>query len=163
MTEALVAALNGIPHWLGTMALAATPIAELRGAIPAGIFGWEMTWWSAFIFAILGNLIPLIPLYFGLETLRKILGRIAPSLLGVLDRFIERSRKKLEKNYEKYGALGLCIFTAIPLPLTGLWSATVAAVALKIPFRFAAPAITLGVIIAGVIVTTLCLTGNMIF
>jgi uncharacterized membrane protein len=63
-----------------------------------------------------------------------------------------RTRKHSEI-VEKYEALGLMLFVAIPLPMTGAWSGCVAAYLLGIKFRYAFPAIVLGVGVAGVIVT----------
>jgi len=53
-------------------------------------------------------------------------------------------------NVEKYGALGLTLFTAVPLPTTGAWTACLLAILLFIPFRAAFIAITTGVVIAGI-------------
>jgi len=57
----------------------------------------------------------------------------------------------------------LFLFTALPLPLTGLWMATIAAVALKIPFKYAVAGIGLGIITAGLIVTGFTLSAEVWF
>ena len=49
--------------------------------------------------------------------------------------------------------LGLVILVAIPLPGTGAWTGALVAAVLDIRMRHAVPAIFLGVLIAGVIVT----------
>ncbi len=153
--DTIVGALGGVSEEVGVVILGAMPVAELRGAIPVGIEVWGLPVGVVFVLAVLGNLIPLIPLYFGLDALRNFVERWSPRLLGWLDRYIERSKRKMEKRYEVYGALALLLFTAIPFPLTGLYSATVASVALKVPFRVAGPAIVGGVLIAGVVMTIL--------
>ena len=53
----------------------------------------------------------------------------------------------------KYESLGLIIFVAIPAPVTGAWTGSVAAYLFKLPLRFAVPCIILGILIAGVVVT----------
>ncbi|PKL57316.1 MAG: ligand-binding protein SH3, partial [Methanomicrobiales archaeon HGW-Methanomicrobiales-5] len=53
---------------------------------------------------------------------------------------------------EKYETLGLILFVAIPLPMTGAWSGCVAAYLLGIKFVHAITAITIGVLVAGLIV-----------
>jgi uncharacterized membrane protein len=58
---------------------------------------------------------------------------------------------------EKYGALGLIPFVAIPLPVTGAWTACAVAFVFGIRFRYAFVAILAGVIIAGIIVTLSCM------
>lgn len=54
---------------------------------------------------------------------------------------------------EKFGAIGVMLFTALPLPTTGAYSACVAAIIFGIRFRYAFLAITAGVFIAAVIVS----------
>jgi uncharacterized membrane protein len=134
-----------------TFLAAMTPIFELRGAIPLGIhFGLNPL--TIFALAIVGNLIPIFPvLYFlekGTDLLRK-------TKLG--DRFFiwlfERTRKKSEI-VEKYEWWGLMLFVAIPLPGTGAWSGCVAAHVMGLnKFKSFFP-IALGVLIAGIIVST---------
>jgi uncharacterized membrane protein len=60
---------------------------------------------------------------------------------------------------QKYEALGLVIFVAIPLPITGAWSGVIAASLFKIRFRYAFISIVCGIICAGLIVTSLCALG----
>jgi uncharacterized membrane protein len=129
------------------------PIIELRGAIPFGIGLWDMNPYSAFGLAVLGNLVPFPFLYFGLRWVQKIFNRYIPCVSRFIDAQIDRAQKRVEEKYHRYGALALFLFTALPLPLTGLWTATLAAIALKIPFRYAAFSIIPGVLIAGVIVS----------
>jgi uncharacterized membrane protein len=60
---------------------------------------------------------------------------------------------------EKYERVGLVLFVAIPLPITGAWTGSIAAVLLGMSFKKAILSIFLGVLIAGVIVTCLTLLG----
>ena len=81
-----------------------------------------------------------------------------------MDRFFEKlfekARKRAGGKIEKYEALGLTLFVAIPLPVTGAWTGCVAAFIFGIPKRLAIPAIALGVTIAGAVVT-LVMTGTL--
>lgn len=155
MVEALVAWLGAWPPSMATALLSAIPIAELRVGIPTGVFAWQLSPLTALGWAVLGNCAPIIPLYFGLERLRAFAAKYLPWLVRPIDAALIRGEGKLRDQYAKYGAFALFLFTAIPLPLTGAWTATAAAVALKIPFRYGAPAIALGVLAAGFIVTFL--------
>ena len=82
--------------------------------------------------------------------------------IGFMDRFFDwifaRTRKR-SGALEKYGALGLVLFVAIPLPVTGAWTGSAAAFLFGIPFRKAFPLIVAGVAIAGAIVTVAVLAG----
>ncbi len=69
-----------------------------------------------------------------------------------------RTRRK-SASIEKYEALGLTIFVAIPLPVTGGWTGAMVAFLMGIPFWKAMLYILLGVMIAGVIMTALSLMG----
>ncbi len=163
MVDQIVQFLNQFPRELAVIILSALPITELRLSLPIALQVWHLSIPSAFIYSVIGNLIPLIPLYFGLNWLRLITQKYMPWATKFVDSSIARAEHKVKDDYAKYGAVALCIFTAIPLPLTGLWSAVLAAVALKIPFKYAAPSIALGVVIAGIVVTIITVSTRVAF
>ena len=66
--------------------------------------------------------------------------------------FRGRTAKQQEK-INRYGFFGLTIFVAIPLPMTGVWTGAAIAHLLGIRKRRAVPALALGTVIAGIIVT----------
>jgi uncharacterized membrane protein len=144
---------------IAVVATAAMPVAELRGAIPLGLaMGFSPL--KAYILAFAGNLIPIIPLLFLLQPVANKLRHIK-----IFERFFdwlfERTRRKA-RLVEKFEALGLILFVAIPLPITGAWTGCVAATLFKIRFRYAFFAIALGVVLAGLITLGLCLAGREI-
>jgi uncharacterized membrane protein len=153
MLAALVEMLRTLPPSLATVILSALPVTELRLSIPVAIHVWKLTPVAAFAFALLGNFLPFFPLYFGLDALRRLTQRHAPWLTRFIDGAIARAKGRVSKKYARYGAFALFLFTAIPLPLTGLWTATLAAVALKVPLRYALAGIGSGIVVAGVLVT----------
>ena len=51
------------------------------------------------------------------------------------------------------------LFVAIPLPFTGAWTGSIAAFLMGMKFNYSFLSIFCGVIIAGAIVTSLCLLG----
>jgi len=129
------------------------PIFELRGGIPCG-FVLQLVWWKTYLMAILGNLIPIVPVLFLLDPISSALRR----RMAVADRFFEwlftRTRRKTESGIRKYGLFfGLMIFVAIPLPATGAWTGCVAAFLFGMKFRSSFPSIALGVLIASIVVT----------
>jgi uncharacterized membrane protein len=147
-----------LPKEIAVIVIGALPIFELRGAIPLGFYlGLPII--KNFIFSILGNMLPIIPFMFLLSPVSNYL-RDFPLWKRFFDWLFERTKKKADV-VQKYEALGLAIFVAIPLPLTGAWSGAIAASLFKIRFRYAFPAIFLGVIGAGIIVTILCLLGKL--
>jgi uncharacterized membrane protein len=73
------------------------------------------------------------------------------------DWLFERTRRKARDKIEKYGAWGLFVLVAIPLPVTGGWTGALAAFLFGIEKKKAIPVICLGIMAAGVIVTLLTL------
>ncbi|MDD5552736.1 MAG: small multi-drug export protein, partial [Candidatus Omnitrophica bacterium] len=129
------------------------PVSELRGAIPLALsFGMPLG--KAFWLSVIGNIIPVVPALFLLEPVSNRLRRFRP-WARFFDWLFERTKKKAD-TIQKYEALGLCLFVAIPLPMTGAWSGVVAASLFKIKFRYAFISILAGVLLAGLIVSTLC-------
>jgi len=149
-----------MPGVLNILILAAMPVSELRGAIPVAICKYGYGPLAAYAVSVIGNMLPVIPLLFLLEPVSRRLRHI-----WLLDRFFtwlfERTRKK-SALIEKFEALGLILFVAIPLPMTGAWTGCIAASLFKIRFRYAFPAVLLGVLIAGIIVTSLTVAGQCV-
>lgn len=137
--------------------LAATPIGELRAAIPVAIKDLDLSWPLAFIVAYGGNLLPVPFILLLLDPASRLVSRVG-IFRRILEWIFDRSRRR-GGIVEKYGTIGLVLFVAIPLPVTGAWTGSIVAFLLGMEFKRAFPAIALGVFIAGVIVTTLTLLG----
>lgn len=137
--------------WM-TFFMAMLPVVELRGAIPFGVAA-GLHPLAAMYAAMLGNLFP-VP--FILLLLRRVFRwlRHFPRLGGLIDRLESRAHLKGRK-VRKYRTLGLVLLVAVPLPGTGAWTGALVADVLDIRMRTALPAIALGVVIAGVVVTAM--------
>lgn len=149
--------LKGIPGEWATIILAILPISELRGSIPVAL-ALGLSPARAFVLSIIGNIIPIIPVLLLLEPVSNRLRKFR-LWRRFFDWIFERTRQKADL-IQKYEALGLMLFVAVPLPMTGAWSGCIAASLFKIKFRYAFPAILLGVLGAGVIVMAVCLFGK---
>lgn len=152
MTQIIINWLQGWPPELASVILSAMPGTESDFVIPYAIRVWHLNPASALFFSLLGNALPFLPLFFGLEHFRIFLTKYWPALLRPVDRLIGHAHGKIEKHYARYGVVALLVYVALPLPLTGIWSATIAAVVLKVPFKYAALGIFSGMILAGLIV-----------
>jgi uncharacterized membrane protein len=119
------------------------------------MFVLHMKWQEALILSIIGNFIPVIPFLLLLEGFAHKLMRY-PFWNRILTWTFERTRSK-SSVVERFEAVGLALFVGVPLPLTGAWSGCIAAFLFRIPPRHAVPAIAAGILIAGVIVTLVCL------
>jgi len=141
-----------LPAWLIVLLAAALPVSELRGAIPLaiGVYGYDP--WQAYLLAVLGNLLPVVPLLLFLGPVSDWLRRFT-----FWDKFFtwlfSRTRRKYIREHESFSLTALALFVAVPLPVTGAW--TGCAIAFLVGFRFwpAFVAISAGVLLAGVIVT----------
>ncbi len=145
-------------HELIVMVIGALPVLELRWAIPQALF-WQMPIWKAFWLAVIGNILPVAPILFLMEPVSNRLRRFK-FWSRYFEWFSERTKKKADL-VQKYEALGLALFVAVPVPGTGAWAGCLAASLFKIKFRYAFIAIVAGVIGAGVIVSVLLTLGIM--
>jgi len=150
MGQKMLDILKDLPMEAQVMILSALPVTELRATIPIAI-GLGMEPMIALFYALLGNFIPVIPLLLWLPGVINLLNKYDHSR-KLVQWVFSRTRANSTK-LQKYKALGLMLIVSVPLPLTGVWSGSIAAFLFGIPFRMALPAITLGAIIAGILVT----------
>lgn len=143
---------------IATLLTSMLPISELRGAIPVAVLVYDMPLWSAFLFSVLGNLIPVIFIIWILDLL---INKFLVHRIYIFNRFFtwlfEKTSKRHSKKFERWRDLALVILVAIPLPFTGAWTGALAAFVFGIPIKRAFPLIALGVLIAGVIVSAITL------
>ena len=126
-----------------------SPVSELRGGIPLGVLVFGLDPLLVFFVAIIANAALFFPIFFGLRLFYdKFLSRFQ-----LFNRYLENVKRRSKPKVDKYGFLGLTLLVAIPLPVTGVYTATFAAWLLGMDWKKAFPAIGLGVIIAGTIVT----------
>ena len=166
MTDQLIQSIvtffqDKIPNELTVFIISVLPVLELRGGLIAAKL-LDMNIIRAFIVCYLGNMLP-IP--FILLFLRKIFDWMRKSKrLGKIVGKLEHKAEKHRKTIDKYGAWGLLVLVAIPLPGTGGWTGALVSEIMDIKFKKALPIIALGVLIAGFIVGALFygLLGNVI-
>ncbi|MDR1972741.1 MAG: small multi-drug export protein [Treponema sp.] len=134
-----------------TAFLAFLPISELRGAIPFALAN-GVPWYIAYPYAVSLNALVAPVCWLFLSTLHKLFLRMG-WYERFFNRFVERARRKLQAGVEKWGWLGIAVFVAIPLPITGAWTGTLGAWVLGLPRRRTLLAVVLGVLCAGIVVT----------
>ncbi|MFZ5364827.1 MAG: COG2426 family protein [Patescibacteria group bacterium] len=144
------------PRW-ATFWLSMIPVTELRAAIPIALSVYKLSVAQTIIFAVLGDILPAIFILFGFEKASSYLAGKSNTYKKFQDWLFERTRKKFEKKYHKYGLIGLALFVAIPLPGTGSWTGSIAAFLFGLEKKRALIFILLGVIMASILVTLLSL------
>ena len=150
-----MASLPLIVKYLLVFFVSMVPIVELRGAIPIA----ESLGLNIFLYypiAIIGNMLPVPIIYlFARKVLewgkdKKLIGKF---FTWCLDKG-EKGGEKLRASAGNSGIfLALLIFVGIPLPGTSAWTGTLAASFLKIDFKTSICSITLGVLLAGIIMS----------
>ncbi len=132
------------------MLLAAVPIIELRGAIPAGmIMGLDPI--TSAVVSYIGSMLPVPFILFGMKPVIKIMRRFkwADKFLDwLINRTVNRA-----KHFDQYSFYALMVFVAIPLPTTGVWTGSMAASIFGLRIRRSFLAIMIGNLIAAVLIT----------
>ena len=77
-----------------TILVAALPIGELRAAIPLAVFRWGISPLEAYVFAVIGNFLPVIPLLWFWEHAAHRVMSWHPSIYKVFYWVFERTRRK---------------------------------------------------------------------
>lgn len=150
-----MAGLPIVVKYLIVFFVSMVPIVELRGAIPIA----ESLNLNIFLYypiAIIGNMLPVPIIYwFARKVLewgkdKKFIGKFFSWCLTKG----EKGGEKLKASAGNNGIFwALLIFVGIPLPGTGAWTGTLAASFLKLDFKTSITAVSLGVILAGIIMS----------
>lgn len=142
-----------LKHYFLIFFISMVPLVELRGSILMAV-GLGLDYWTSLAICVLGNMLPVPLIYFFARKLllwganRKYIGRFFRFCLN-------KGEKAGEKLISKTGRGGLFValmlFVGIPVPGTGAWTGTLAASFLDMGIKSTAIAVSLGVIMAGII------------
>lgn len=149
MQELLKGCIDFLSVEFTVVLTAALPVIELKGAIPVGI-SLGMAPLHAAALSFVGSIIP-VP--FILFSIRPIFNHLRKTMFfgRIVNRLTSKSMAKSGK-IQKYGAWGLLVFVAIPLPGTGVWTGSLIAAMLDMRFKWAFPAIFFGNLAAGILI-----------
>ena len=133
------------------------PLVELRGGVPIAI-GMGIDFVPALIVCIIGNMLPVPLIYFFARKVliwgadKKYIGKFFAFCLEKG----EKGGKKLTVTAGRSGLfIALMLFVGIPIPGTGAWTGTLAASFLNMGIKSTAAAVSLGVVIAGIIMAVI--------
>ena len=129
------------------------PMVELRGSIIMAV-GWDLDYFTALTVSAIGNMLP-VPVIYCFARHVLVWGAEKQYIGGFFRFFLEKGEKAGQKLTAKAGRGGLFValllFVGIPLPGTGAWTGTLAASFLNMGIKTTATAVSLGVIMAGII------------
>ena len=140
-------------NYLIIFLISMVPLIELRGAVLWAL-GHDLDYVTSMVICCVGNMLPVPFIYF---FARKVLVWGADKkYIGKFFRFcLEKGERGGEKLVAKTGRGGLfmalLLFVGIPLPGTGAWTGTLAASFLNMGIKSTALAVSLGVVLAGII------------
>ena len=141
------------------------PLIELRGAIPIAL-GMGLDTLTAYIVCVIGNMLPVPVIYFFARKVliwgadKKYIGKFFTFCLEKG----EKAGQKLTKAAGRGGLFfALMLFVGIPLPGTGAWTGALGASFLNMGFKSTVVSVSLGVIMAGIIMGTLSAFGLHFF
>ena len=154
-----------LPQYLLVFLISMVPLIELRGAIPIAL-GMDLPTVPAYIVCVIGNMLPVPFIYFFARKVlvwgadKKFIGKF---FTFCLDKG-EKAGQKLVATTGRGGLfLALMLFVGIPLPGTGAWTGALGASFLNMGFKSTVVSVSLGVIIAGIIMGTISALGLHIF
>ena len=140
--------------YLTVFFISMVPIIELRGAMLLVVADPDCQLIPALILCIIGNMLPVPFIYF---FARKVLiwGAHKKYIGKIFTFFLEKGERAGQKLVAKTGRGGLflamVLFVGIPIPGTGAWTGTLGASFLDMGFKSTVTAVSLGVILAGII------------
>ena len=141
------------------------PLIELRGSIVMAV-GMDLDFFTALTVSVIGNMLPVPVIYF---FARKVLewGKDKRYIGKFFTICLEKGEKGGQKLTRAAGRRGLVValmlFVGIPLPGTGAWTGTLAASFLNMGIKSTTLAVSLGVVIAGIIMGVVSMLGLHIF
>lgn len=149
------------PVW-GIIILTFFPLLELRASIPYGLLATELPWWLTVLVAMGTNWLVAPLVYLFLKYVLRFLTRWS-WFAGIWERYCQRVQRRIEKAVNTWGAWGLAFFIGIPLPGSGVYTGALGAYLLGMGFRRFMWVALVGVLIAGVLVSVIVLSGNEAF
>ena len=139
--------------YLTVFFISMVPLVELRGGIVMAV-GMDLDYFTALAVCVIGNMLPVPVIYFFAR--KVLLWGADKKYIGKFFRFClekgHRGGQKLVKATGRGGLfMALLLFVGIPLPGTGAWTGTLAASFLDMGIKSTAIAVSLGVVMAGLI------------
>ncbi len=160
--------------YIATLIMSLVPLIELKGGI---VFarGAGLGFFESLGLAYIGSTIVFIPIFFLLKPIlnwlkrikwfNKFAMKIENYFQSKADGALDDATKKTKKHTlseTRLKQLGVLIFVAIPLPMTGIWTGTAIAVFLGLKFKDTIIPAVIGNLIAGLLICALVEICNLI-
>ena len=144
--------MNLLLKYLSVLGISLLPVLELRAAVPYGV-ALDLPLTAVLIVSIIGNMLPIPFIILFIRQILTWMKKKSPRLRGFAEKLEARAQAKGKELIVKYETFGLYVFVAIPLPGTGAWTGALIAALFNLRMKHAIPAIFLGVVTAGLIMS----------
>ena len=156
----LNSASNELFQYLLLFIFSLMPVTECRLTIPFGILVFGLPWYIVMPICVLSNALIGVFLVLVLDKLITVFSKVA-MLKTIIDKLIVSSKSKYKK-YNRFKSSGLLLFVGIPFPGTGAWTGALISYVIGLHKGLSMIAIVQGVILSGIIMTILSLSGKAI-
>lgn len=143
-----------LKQYLYILAISAVPVIEQRGAIPLGILLYKLDPVLVTLVSYVGSLIPMFFVIYCFTPIFKWLS--TKKILKWFYDFVDNKVRKGKEKVERYEVIGLAIFVAIPLPMTGVWTGSAVAAFMQMNKKKAFISVSIGAAISAIIITIIC-------
>lgn len=143
------AAHVALPKEISVFIVSMIPLIEERGGLILARM-LNMPLGSAVFWCVLGNIVPIPFILFGIE---KLLHWLSSHHLSKIAGWLENKATKNKPKIDRYGFFGLMLFVGIPLPGTGAWTGSLVASLFDMDLKKASVSILLGIALAAVIMS----------
>ncbi len=135
---------------LATILIGMTPLAGIRVAIPVAILNYGIDVPTAYLLSVLGEFIPVFFILSFLGGVSRWLSFRFSFMRRFFDFLFQRTRRDYNGRIHKYGLFALFLYTGIPLPFSGAWTASLVVFLFGLPFWKSVVAIFCGILLAGI-------------
>ena len=142
--------LKNLGYW-GVFFGSAIPLTEQRAAIPLGIWAMGLPPLPVMVVSLLGSLLPTPFVLLFFKAIINFLERFPR--LDFFTNFVNRKVRAGSEKVVRYKEIGLIIFVAIPLPMTGLWTGSAIAAFLGFDLKKSLLCVFLGGLISAIAIT----------
>lgn len=148
--------MENISNVWWTFLLSMTPVSEIRGSIIYALSTLDHSFLNisvSYLISVIGNFLPAPFIMLAFRPLIKWMKKI--KIFNKMAHWLEERTERKAGKLSKASAWALMIFVAIPFPTTGAWTGAMIAALIDMRFKYALPAILLGIMISGLIMTFL--------
>ncbi|MCX6735304.1 MAG: small multi-drug export protein [Candidatus Peregrinibacteria bacterium] len=141
-----------MPKTLQVFLAAMTPYLNLKLAIPLGM-SLHLPLYKILFFAVAGDLVPALFILYLLGPVSAFLRRVSKPIDTFMEKLFTKTREKHFEKFQKYGAWGIFLFIATPLPGSGNITGGIMAFILGIKFWKTALIVTAGTFVSALLIT----------